>query len=132
MTSTKAAMMMLAMVASLVSYGVADPTQRKYELGFPCIGTSEALKGGALQHRILREYESYDAKELWSLMRLAKEGYTPYKTEVQRTKVWTYNCQLANESRIRQWSEEFRDAYVLVHGTQRRYEASRGEKAHGV
>ena len=62
-------------------------------------------------------------------MRLGKEGYTPCKTAQQRTKVWTYNCQLANESRIRQWSEEFRDAYVLMQGTQRRYEASHGEKA---
>ena len=68
-------------------------------------------------------------REEASLQRMKDEGYCPSNGLRYFTNVWTYNCQMANVERIRDWGHEFKDSYALFQGTQRTYDVSTGERS---
>ena len=60
--------------------------------------------------------------------RTLREGYSPGKAFREDTVIWSYNCQMANPTRLRAWSYEFRNSMVLMQGTQRQYDPAKGER----
>ena len=72
-----------------------------------------------------REEETGENRDADSTLR---EGYAPGKAFREDTVIWSYNCQMANPTRLRTWSYEFRNSMVLMQGTQRQYDPSKGER----
>ena len=70
------------------------------------------------------EWHSYQR----SLHNLQKEGYNPGKAFREDTVIWSYNCQMANHTRIREWSAELKHQMILLQGTQQTYDPTLGEK----
>ena len=56
-------------------------------------------------------------------------GIDPRKALRDRTRVWSWNCQMASDERLKWWAPCFRDTFVLLQGTQRTYNLDRGERA---
>ena len=59
---------------------------------------------------------------------MSREGYNPGKAFREDTVIWSHNCQMANDTRLRDWSYEYKNAMVLMQGTQRVYDPTLGEK----
>ena len=95
------------------------------------IGFGDALARGRSMVEVpfKKLNKAQQERELRGIERLSKEGLTPEAALRGRTRVWSWNCQMANNERLGWWSPCFKDAIVLFQGTQRTYNADRGEKA---
>ena len=109
------------------SYGTGN--RRLY--GEVQVGFGDALAKGRSMVEVpfQRLNRAQREKELRGIDRLCKEGLTPEAALRGKTRVWSWNCQMANPDRLGWWSPCFKDSVVLLQGTQRTYNADRGEKA---
>ena len=113
----------LVVLLSLATCSQADHRRRFQELAFQALGSTERWRGGVTAYCMSAIQGEQDSHE-----RLKQEGYDPSFGLRHKTKVWSYNCQMANNNRIRMWAQEWQDCFVLLQGTSRAYDETKGEK----
>ena len=116
--------------------GKADDRTPYYMLNDVEIGDHRRHGGGSTSYSMRRQHsrtwhmsrEEMDGERA-DAARTLRDGYSPGKAFREDTIIWSYNCQMANSTRLRAWSYEFKGAMVLMQGTQRQYDPSKGERA---
>ena len=124
-----ALVVILAWFMTFISYGTADDRRHYTELHEPIIGHTENRRGGVKALAMRRLSAAERATEEASEQRMVREGYNPTRGLHRWTHVWSYNCQMANEGRLKEWGHEFKDCFALLQGTQRTYEPCKGERS---
>ena len=119
---------MFILLATLCSYGRANPRRSIQELGVTILDTGRPARGGITIYGTIRQYPSELANEHSSQTRLKQEGFDPRMAFRRRTHVWSYNCQMMNAWRLENWGRELDGCFVLVQGTQQTYDPSKGER----
>ena len=84
------------------------------------MGEEQELRGGLRYTPMVRSKEGKDE---------GTTGYGPGGGLHRGTMFWIYNCQMMNNTRAREWSEELRGAIVMMQGTQATYEPTKGERS---
>ena len=125
----------LTILLTFATLSAADDRMPYYALADLTVGALRRHGGGATSYNLTRQIHDkiwMDAEESRSYhtsqTALAREGYNPGRAFREDTVVWSYNCQMANPTRIREWSREFQHHMVLMQGTQRTYDQTIGEK----
>ena len=99
------------------------------------LGQGRRHGGGATSYSTIRKQGCKDYMNIEeargegkSLHLMKKEGYNPGAKFREDNVIWSWNCQMANPTRIRLWSAELKGAIILMQGTQRTYDSQRGER----
>ena len=116
------------LLATLCSYGCADPRQSIAELGITTLGQGRSSRGGITIYGTIRQYVSYPIDEEVSQTLLRQDGFNPSNAFRKRTYAWSYNCQMMNAWRLEHWGKELDKCFGLFQGTQRTYDPVKGEK----
>ena len=111
--------LVLVVLLSLITCSKADTRRQVHELAFQVLGMTERWRGGVTAYCMSAAQDEQDSRD-----RLRQEGYDPSYGLRHKTRVWSYNCQMANSSRIHLWAQEWQDCFALLQGTSRVYDLS--------
>ena len=101
----------------------ADERARYFTLSAMEVGGERRHGGGALSYTLQRKYDRYvnmdieeEAGEKAAVERTLREGYDPGRAFREDTVIWSWNCQMANPTRLRTWHHESKTRWCLCIG----------------
>ena len=122
--------LMLVFVVAATVFSMGHATRKSFvELAVPTCVHSVRRPGGVSEFRYSRISLNVYERERQSNECMLEEGYDHKFAFRGKSSVWTYNCQMADVSRMRAWGPEFKGEYVALQGTQGTYRPEFGERA---
>ena len=121
--------MILMILLHAITIVQANPRRHLHEMCVRAVGDSCRVRGGVssfdMQHIVhdTKLLQQHDQEQL------AADGFDLRSIYRDKHACWSYNCQMANMSRLQQWSAELSKAYVLLQGTSRTFDLTKGERS---
>ena len=85
-------------------------------------------KGGVKRYDLHRCPDAYGQARNLDAWELRQNDFDMHATYEDYMRIWSYNCQMANATRLRDWSRELAKCFVLMQGTSRTYDPDKGER----
>ena len=121
--------MYLMLAMHMIAIVQANPRRHLHELSVKAVGDVCRVRGGVGRFDLRRTQHDIVKAQLEDQEMLKADGFNMGGIYRERQTCWSYNCQMANMSRLRQWSEELTKCFVLLQGTSRTFDQTKGERS---
>ena len=121
--------MYLMIAMHVITIAQANPRRHLDEMCVKAVGDVCRVRGGVCSFDLRRMQQDIAHAQSEDQEMFKADGFDMGRTYRDRQACWSYNCQMANMSRLRQWSSELTKCFVLLQGTSRTFDSSKGERS---